>query len=188
MYFESRIRGRRGLPWFDSRSDWQKASDAYFEKLEDVAAEVDSVENATSFISELYPDDFDSGYQFVAARIGELRNYLRHDDPDGDPLDLLNTLDDISDSLKELKFDASLYDNGGDDDFGNNDDFASDDTDDNDDTDDDADDAGSSDLDLSSDWDLDDSSDWDSSGPDWGLDDPSDSAWDYGHEKDDYEW
>lgn len=184
MYFESRIRGRRGLPWFDSRSDWQKASDAYFEKLEDVAAEVDSVENATSFISELYPDDFDSGYQFVAARIGELRNYLRHDDPDGDPLDLLNTLDDISDSLKELKFDASLYDNG-DDDFGNNDDFASDD---NDDTDDDADDAGSSDLDLSSDWDLDDSSDWDSSGPDWGLDDPSDSAWDYGHEKDDYEW
>ena len=53
---------------------------------------------------------------------------------------------------------------------------------------DDADTAASSDLDLSSDWDLDDSSDWDSSGPDWGLDAPSDSAWDYGHEKDDYEW
>lgn len=170
------------MPWFDSRSDWQKASDAYFEKLEDVAAEVDSVENATSFITELYPDDFDSGYQFVAARIGELRNYLRHDDPDGDPLDLLDTLDDISDSLKELKFDASLYDNGSDDDF------AGDATDDNADTDDDADAAASSDLDLSSDWDLDDSSDWDSSGPDWGLDDPSDSAWDYGHEKNDYEW
>ena len=37
MYFDSRKKGKSGLPWFDARTEAEKSSDEYFEKLDDLA-------------------------------------------------------------------------------------------------------------------------------------------------------
>ena len=45
MYFESRIKGKQGLLWFDVRTDWEKSNDEYFEKLDELAQRLDGLDN-----------------------------------------------------------------------------------------------------------------------------------------------
>ena len=141
MYFDSYIKGKQGL--FDSRSKWDKSSDSYFESLEELAEEIDDIESNTSFISELTPDDFGNGYQFIIHRIRELKDYLIDDETIIDTHDLLESLDEIREKLDDLKDDALLYD-----DISGYDD------------EDDDDDWEYSDLGLDDDEDFDDDSDW----------------------------
>lgn len=119
-YFESRIKGKKGLPWFDSRTSWEKSSDEYFEKLEALAERLDDIESDTSFISDLSTDDFDSGYQFVCARINELQHYVKYDAVDVDKEDLLESIDEVHSDLLDLETDAILYKDYFDDDEGDN--------------------------------------------------------------------
>ena len=76
MYFESRIRGKRGTPWFDSRSKWEKSSDEYFENLDELVQQLDEVESDLHFYTFLTPEDFDSGYEYVYGRIKELKKHI----------------------------------------------------------------------------------------------------------------
>lgn len=136
MYFESRIFKNETLPWFDSRSKWEKKSNAYFEKLEDLLSEIDGIECETDFLSDLDPDDFSSGYNFVLARIKEIRRYIRSNQIDDEDEDLLDSLHDIQEDLVDLEGDALLYDDDLgddlDDDVDGSDDFDDDDIDDDD--------------------------------------------------------
>lgn len=66
MYFDSKRRGKKGLPWMDGRSKHEKRSDEYYDKLEELVKQIDDVEANTQFISALYPDDFDGAYQYVS--------------------------------------------------------------------------------------------------------------------------
>lgn len=156
MYFDSKIIGKHGLPWTDSRSDWEKWSDEYFEKLEELAQQVDDVSADASFISQLAPEDFDNGYQFVLGKIKELKEYIIRDavlKTDDYKEMLLDSLEDIHENLLELRFDVGLYDNSGDIDCDDNDDDYDDDYDDDDYDDDDDDDYdGGYDLYFHSDW------------------------------------
>lgn len=108
MYFDSYIKGKQSR--FDSRSKWEKSRDSYFEALEELAEEIDFVESNTPFISELSPDDFDNGYQFILHRLKELKNYLINDETIIDTHDLLESLDEIREKLDDLTDDALLYD------------------------------------------------------------------------------
>lgn len=139
MYFDSKRRGKKGLPWTDGRTDYEKRSDEYYEKLEELVEQIDDVEALTPFMTELDPDDFDGGYQYVSARLRELKKYLKRDSS-ADPVDKedwLDQLDDIRNDLEDLETDAVLYDDDIDDDL----DWESDDDD--------------------FDWDSDDDDDWD---------------------------
>lgn len=116
MYFDDRIKGKQGLPWFDARSDWERGSDEYFEKLECLAEAVDDVESETDFITALSTDDFDNSYQYVLGRLRELRSYLKNEALQNADTDAqLRTLYDIFDKLCDLYSDAVLYDDETDD-------------------------------------------------------------------------
>lgn len=160
MYFKSRIKGKRSLPWFDSRTEWEKSSDEYFEKLDDLAQQLDDVDAELNFDTSLAPEGFDSGYEYIYARIKELNKYI-HQNESSDELDPVNhygvreSLQDIYDELLDLYDSALLYDNysGPDPDDLDEDDLDSDYDDD--------------DLDLDDDdWDLDDDDNWDSDNDD----------------------
>lgn len=110
MYFESRMKKRHGLPWMGGLSDADKASNEYFEELEKLAEQVDDVEDETGFISSLSPEEFDSGYSFVAARITELKAYIVHDSVIPDKYGALQSLSEIKRELAGLKDQAVLYD------------------------------------------------------------------------------
>lgn len=133
MYFDSRKIGNRGLPWLDSRTDWDKANDTYFEELESLAAEIDDIEDCTSFISSLSPDDFGSGYRFVLTRLRELKEYLTENEAEPNRNEYIESLNDIYERLLVLYSDSALYD----DDFVEEDDFDEDEDYDDDDWDDD---------------------------------------------------
>lgn len=141
MYFDSKRRGKKGLPWTDSRTEQEKRSDEYYEKLEELVKQIDDVEANTQFISALYPDDCDGGYQYVAARIRELKKYLKRDCC-ADAVDIedwLDRLEDIRNELEDLETDALLCNDETDDDLdweADDDDFGWD-SDDDDDRDDD---------------------------------------------------
>lgn len=139
MYFDSKIKGHRGLPWLDSRTNWEKSSDKYFEELEELLAKIDDIEAGTTFITEFSPEDFSNGYKFVLARIKELRAYLVNEETVSDRSDYIESLNEIYDELSELSFDSTLYDNDFDD-WDEKDDWDDeDDEDDEDDWDDDLD-------------------------------------------------
>ena len=105
--------------------------------------QIDDVESNTQFISALYTDDCDGGYQYVAARIRELKKYLKRDCC-ADAVyieDWLDQLEDIRNELEDLETDALLCNDDIDDDLDwedDDDDFGwdSDDDDDRDDDDD----------------------------------------------------
>ena len=88
MYFDSRIRGKRSLPWFDARTGPQKASDEYFEKLDNLAQQLDDIEVDIDFFTSLEPEDFDSGYEYVYGRIKELKEYINETEDFQDSDDL----------------------------------------------------------------------------------------------------
>lgn len=112
MYFDSKIRGKKGLPWTDARTAWQRDSDEYFENLESLASDLDDIESDTQFITELTPDDFDTGYQYVQQRITELRSYIIEDEFDNAYANqLLESLNDVLEELQNLEDDAELYEN-----------------------------------------------------------------------------
>ena len=170
MYFKSRIKGKHGLSWFDSRTEWEKSSDEYFEKLDDLAQQLDDVDAELNFYTSLAPEGFDSGYDYVYARIKELNRYI-HKNESSDELDPMNrygvreSLQDIYEELLDLYDSALLYDN-----------YSGPDPDDPDDDDDDLDD----------DYDDDDSDDdWDD---DFDLDDDDDNDSDWGSGNDKYDW
>lgn len=136
MYFKSRRNGKRGLPWFDSRTNWEKSSDEYFEKLDDLARQLDDVDAELCLYTSLTPDDFDSGYEYVYGRIKELKEYIAQDES-SDPstpatsYGTRETLQDIYEDLLDLYDDALLYDDycGADtDDLDDDDDWDNDDT------------------------------------------------------------
>lgn len=163
MYFDSRIRGKRSLPWFDARTGPQKASDEYFTKLDNLSQRLDDVEAYIDFSTSLEPEDFDSGYEYVYGRIRELKEYLNEikdsqdfkdaedaeDSEELDPADLEETeesLHDIYEYLLDLYDDAILYD-----------DYCGDEPDEPDDDDDNEDDdIDNEDSDEDDDWDDDD--------------------------------
>lgn len=155
MYFKSRIKGKQGLPWFDSRSEWEKSSDQYFEKLDDLAQQLDDVDGELNFYTSLAPEGFDSGYDYVYARIKELNRYI-HQNESSDELARVNhygvreSLHDIYEELLDLYDSALLYDN-----YSGPD---PDDPDENEDLDDDY-DEDDSDADWDDDFDIDDN-DW----------------------------
>lgn len=177
-YFKSRIKGNHGLPWLDTRSNWQKASDAYFEELQELANDIDDVEALTTFISYMEPDECLSGYDFVLKRLKELRHYIIHEAVIDDKESLIESLRDIYERLKNLSTDAALYDDcGGDyedsDDEFEDDNFEDDDFEDDDFEDDVLEDNYYEDDDFSSDsFDTDDVSfDSDYSDTDWSWED-----------------
>lgn len=110
MYFESKMKKRHGLPWMGGLSYADKASNEYFEELEKIAEEVDDVEGETNFISSLSPEEFESGYSFVAARITELKKYIVHESVIPDKYGALHSLSEIKRELAGLKDQAVLYD------------------------------------------------------------------------------
>ena len=112
-YFKSRIVGDHGVPWLDTRSKRQKASDAYFEELQKLANDIDDVEAQTTLLSYMDPDDCLSGYDFILKRIKELKNYILSDATIADKKSLLNSLRGIYYLLEDLSTDAQLYDNCG---------------------------------------------------------------------------
>lgn len=112
-YFKSRIKGNHGVPWLDTRSKRQKASDAYFEELQKLANEIDDVEALTTFISYMDPDDCLSGYDFILKRLKELKNYIVSDATIADKKSLLYSLLQIYYRLEYLSTDAALYDDCG---------------------------------------------------------------------------
>lgn len=141
MYFDSKRRGKKGLPWTDGRTAREKRSDEYYDKLEELVKQIDDVEANTQFISALYPDDCDGGYQYVAARIRELKKYLKRDCC-ADAVyidDWLDQLEDIRNELEDLETDALLCNDETDDglDWEADEDDFSWDSDDDDDWDDD---------------------------------------------------
>lgn len=155
MYFESKMKKRHGLPWMGGLSDADKASNEYFEELEKLAEQVDDVEDETGFISSLSPDEFDSGYSFVEARIAELKEYIVHESVIPDKYGSLSSLNEIKRELAWLRDEAVLYD----DEFGDMDfyDDSFDDSEyndmDNDDFDQDEEDEDSDDEDFDDDYD-----------------------------------
>lgn len=141
MYFDSKRRGKKGLPWTDARTDYEKRSDEYYEKLEKLVEQIDDVEANTSFLTELDPDDFDGAYLYVSGRLRELKKYLkRYSCADAvDIEDWLDQLEEIRNELEDLETDALLCNDGTDDDLdweADDDDFSWD-SDDDDDWDDD---------------------------------------------------
>ena len=141
MYFDSKRRGKKGLPWTDGRTAREKRSDEYYDKLEELVKQIDDVEANTQFISALYPDDCDGGYQYVSARIRELKKYLKRDCC-ADAVyidDWLDQLEDIRNELEDLETDALLCNDETDDglDWEADDDDFGWDSDDDDDWDDD---------------------------------------------------
>lgn len=135
MYFDSKIKGKHG--WFDGRSKWQKSSDEYFERLEELALQIDDLEACTSFITSLSPDDFDSGYRFLLNRVRELKHYLVNESDDTDRDELLDSLEELKDSIMILNDDALLYEIVWDDDEDDDEDDFDFDLDDDEDEDDD---------------------------------------------------
>lgn len=115
MYFNSRIRGKRSLPWFDARTDGEKASDEYFGQLDDLEQELDDLDAGPGFCTSLSPDDFDSGYEYVYRRIKELQEYIEGDEAT-DELnsvnchEVLESLREIYEDLLDLYDSALLYD------------------------------------------------------------------------------
>lgn len=115
MYFDSKIKGKQGLPWFDSRTGRQKASDEYFEQLDDLAQQLDDVDVGPGFYTSLSPEDFDSGYEYVYQRIKELQKYIEQN-ASVDALDtaicygVRESLQDIYEDLLDLYDSALLYD------------------------------------------------------------------------------
>ena len=171
MYFESRMKKRHGLPWMGGLSDADKASNEYFEELEKLAEQVDDVEDETGFISSLSPEEFDSGYSFVAARIAELKAYIVHESVIPDKYGALHSLNEIKRELAELKDQAVLYDDEfGDIGFYDDSSFGTDYDEDDDDEDEDEDEYDS------------DYEDEDFDDDDYGFDDDDD---DYGFDDDD---
>lgn len=168
MYFKSRIKGKQGLRWFDSRTNWEKSSDEYFEKLDDLAQQLDDVDGDLNFYTSLEPEDFDSGYGYVYGRIKELKRYIT-ENKSSDELAPVNrygvreSLQDIYEDLLDLYDSALLYDH-----------YTGADPDDPDEDDD---------LDYDDDDGLDDD-DWDDE-MDFD-DDDDDDAWDLGNNK--YDW
>lgn len=64
------------------------------------------------------PYDFDNGYQFVLGRIKELKKYLRHNAVAIDKEYIIESLEEIYDSLLDLETDSLLYDDiAGDEEF-----------------------------------------------------------------------
>lgn len=119
MYFDSKRRGKKGLPWMDGRSKHEKRSDEYYEKLEELVKQIDDVEANTQFISALYPDDFDGAYQYVSGRLRELKKYLKRDCC-ADAVDIedwFDQLEDIRNELEDLETDALLCNDDIDDDL-----------------------------------------------------------------------
>lgn len=141
MYFDSKRRGKKGLPWTDARTDYEKRSDEYYEKLEELVKQIDDVEANTSFLTELDPDDFDGAYLYVSGRLRELKKYLkRYSSADAVYIeDWLDQLEEIRNELEDLETDALLCNDGTDDelDWEADDDDFSWDSDDDDDWDDD---------------------------------------------------
>lgn len=141
MYFDSKRRGKKGLPWTDARTDYEKRSDEYYDKLEELVKQIDDVEANTSFLTELDPDDFDGAYLYVSGRLRELKKYLKRDCC-ADAVyieDWLDQLEEIRNELEDLETDALLCNDGTDDelDWEADDDDFSWDSDDDDDWDDD---------------------------------------------------
>lgn len=119
MYFDSKRRGKKGLPWMDGRPKHEKRSDEYYEKLEELVKQIDDVEANTQFISALYPDDFDGAYQYVSGRLRELKKYLKRDCC-ADAVDIedwFDQLEDIRNELEDLERDAHLCNDDIDDDL-----------------------------------------------------------------------
>lgn len=141
MYFDSKRRGKKGLPWTDARTDYEKRSDEYYEKLEELVKQIDDVEANTSFLTELDPDDFDGAYLYVSGRLRELKKYLkRYSSADAVYIeDWLDQLEEIRNELDDLETDALLCNDETDDglDWEADDDDFSWDSDDDDDWDDD---------------------------------------------------
>lgn len=110
MYFDSKRHGKKGLPWTDARTDYEKRSDEYYEKLEELVKQIDDVEANTSFLTELDPDDFDGAYLYVSGRLRELKKYLkRYSSADAVYIeDWLDQLEEIRNELEDLETDALL--------------------------------------------------------------------------------
>lgn len=110
MYLESKMKKPHGLPWMGALSNAEKANNEYFKELEKLARQIDDVEGKTSFISYLSPDEFDSGYSFVEARITELKEYIVHESVIPDKYGALRSLNEIKRELAWLRDEAVLYD------------------------------------------------------------------------------
>lgn len=127
--------------WFDSRTSSEKSSDKYFEELEDLTNCIDEIADCAYFDTDLTADDFPGAYQYVMARIKELKSYLRHDYDESDRDDLIESLDEIREDLEDLDIDCALYDDGtdylDDDDDDDDDDWEDDEDEDWEDNDDD---------------------------------------------------
>lgn len=128
-------------------------------RLEELASQIDDLEACTSFITSLSLDDFDSGYRFLLNRVRELKHYLVNESDDTDRDELLDSIEELKDSITVLNDDAMLYEvMWDDDDDDDEDDFDFDDDDDDDDDDDE--DEDDFDFDDDDDEDDDDDCDW----------------------------
>ena len=116
MYFESKRRREKSLPWFDARSDWEKSSDEYFENLDNLAQQLYDVDGELRYYSSLTPEDFNSGYGYVHSHFKELMKYVaQNESSDAETpvniYDIRGSLQDIYNELSDLYDSAILYDN-----------------------------------------------------------------------------
>ena len=104
------------MPWFDARTNWEKSSDEYFEKLDELAQQLDDVDAGLNFYTSLTPEDFDSGYEYVYGRIKELKQYIAQHATSDESSNHVNcyeareSLQDIYEELLDLYDAALLYD------------------------------------------------------------------------------
>lgn len=110
MYFDDKISRRGGLSWVDGRSESERSSSDYFEELERLAESLDDIESDTDFMTDLEPEDFDNGYDYIKGRIKELRRYIRKEMDEDEGEEMLDSLDDLQTELEDLYDDSLLYD------------------------------------------------------------------------------
>lgn len=97
----------RRLPWFDSRTDFEKDRDSYLEAIRDLAARVDDIEQEAGVDTGLLPCMYQSGFTYVRDKLARLSRLIGDDDQD----DLLADLEDIAEDLRDYQDDAILHDN-----------------------------------------------------------------------------
>ncbi|MCH5346329.1 MAG: hypothetical protein J1E63_04430 [Muribaculaceae bacterium] len=129
MYFDSYMKDDGGLSWLLSSNERIARHNAYFTELERLAENIDDIEVQTSFQTDLTPEDFDSGYEYIFERLRELRHFVVYEDKGDNYDELIDGIYEIYDELSDLRDDAQDYDNYNEFDDGYDDDFDDDDDD-----------------------------------------------------------
>ena len=99
----------KGLPWFHRQSEQERNQTVFYNQLEEIIGRINEIESDTDFASCLTMDSFIYRYQYVKARLRELKRYIMNNPESGYDSSLLEDLEDLTDVLEDLETDALLY-------------------------------------------------------------------------------